>query len=165
MPQTDRTALSMNVGKEFELDLVINNQIVGEFGLVEQTGRKVNATLIEKTPTNNFGYTVRRTTFQGFTMDLRITRQDDTLDDLVDALVDAYHSNSAVALFSGVETVINNGVVSQWRYSDGTIVPGSLGTFKGADAVDDVELSIHFSYRSKVTGSSNAPNILSGNTQ
>ena len=82
MPQTDRTALSMNVGKEFELDLVINN-----------------------------------------------------------------------------------GVVSQWRYSDGTIVPGSLGTFKGADAVDDVELSIHFSYRSKVTGSSNAPNILSGNTQ
>jgi hypothetical protein len=161
MPESDRTALSMNVGSEFFLDLVINNQVVNELGLIEQTGRKVNATLLEMTPTNNFGYIVRRVTYQGFTMDLRVTRQDDTMDDLVDALVDAYHNHAPASLFSGVETVINNGTASQWRYSNGVFVPGSLGTAKGADKVDDVECQVHFSYRTKITGGSNAPSILS----
>lgn len=160
MPQSDRTALGFNVGNEFNLDLIIANQVVGELGLIESTGRKVNATLLEQTPTNNFGYVVRRTTFQGFTLDLRITRQDDSFDDLVDGLVDAYHSHAPIVLASGLETVINNGVVSQWRYSAGTLVPGSLGTSKGADKTDDVEVSLHFSKREKVRGKKTAPSLL-----
>jgi hypothetical protein len=144
------------------LDLVVNNQIVSELGLVETTGRKVNANLLEVTPTNNFGYMVRRTTYMGYSFTLRLTRQDDTYDDLVTALVDAYHSQAALVFFTAIETIVNNGAVSQWRYSTGTVVPGSLGDFKGADRVDGLELEIHFSDRTKITGASNAPNFGTG---
>lgn len=157
----DRTGLSQNVGTEWDLQLVMNGQLLAEFGLLESRERKVNATLIETTPANNNGRTVRRTTYQGFSFTYALVRQNDEFDDLVDALVKAYHLQGKVLFAQGQETVINNAQASQWIYTGGIIHPSGLGNVKGADKTDGVAFDIHWTDRFKIRGGSSAPDLTS----
>lgn len=157
----DITAAGFNVGTEWDLTLVVNGQVLNEVGLIESRDRKVLATLIDVVPANNNGRPVRRVTYQGFKCTYAVVRQDDTFDDLVDALVDAYHNQAANAFFSGTETVINNGVASQWQYSTGVIHPDGLGNVKGADKTDGVTFDVYWTDRAKIRGASSAPNVTS----
>lgn len=159
MPQ-DRTALGFNVGTEWDLTLTVNQQVVQEFGLLEARDRHVLATLIDVTPVNNNGVSVRRNTFHGFKFTYGYVRQDDALDDLVDALVAAYKAQARAAFFSGVETVINAGVASQWLYTGGILHPDGLGNIKNADKTDGVTFEIYWSDRQKIRGASSAPSLV-----
>ncbi len=157
----DRTALSQNVGTEWDLELIFNGQLIDEFGLLESVDRKINKTLIETTPANNNGRPVRRVNFHGYSFSYTFVRQDDTFDDLVDALVNLYETQGAQYSLSGQETIINNGQASQWQYDGGVIEPEGLGNIKGADKVDSVTFVIHWSSRTKIRGGSNAPDLSS----
>ena len=165
MAQESLTGLGFNVGTEWSLQLVVNGQIINELGLIETTDRKVTSNLIEVIPSNNNGDPVRRTTWHGFPYSYSMVRQDDSFDDLVDAFIDAYKSQSANPELQGTETIINNGVVSEWTYLGGTFVADGLGNIKGADKVDGITFTIHWSSRVKTTGGSSAPDLTTDTDQ
>ncbi len=146
-----------NIGTEMTMLFVINGQTWEIPGLLESTERKVDSHLLEKIPTNNDGKPVFRTTYSGYEYDCSLTRVDDYFDDLVTALVDNYYGHGPEPVISATETIINQGSVSMWNLSGGAIVPESLGTFKGADAVDGVTFKVKFSDKAKQMGANTAP--------
>jgi len=158
------TGLAFNIGNELDLQIVVNGQALDDLGLVESTERKVQSHLLEKTPTNNDGYTVSRVTYTGWEYDFSLTRQNDAFDDLVVALVNNYHAHGPEPSISATETVINAGSVSQWQLSGGTLIPESIGTFKGADAVDGITFKIKFTKKQKVVGNNTAPASINSST-
>jgi hypothetical protein len=158
----DRTGLSQNVGTEWELDLVVNGQVVAEFGLLETRDRKVNGQLVRTVPSNSNGRPVSRWIPEDYTHTFAYVRQDDTFDDVVGAIMNAYRAQGANVQWSGTETVVNNGTASQYLWTGGTFVPGSMGNIKGADKTDGVTFEIHWTDFQKTRGASNAPNLTVG---
>jgi hypothetical protein len=158
----DRTGLSQNVGTEWDLQLVVNGQVVAEFGLLETRDRKVDGNLVTTTPSNSNGRVVERWIPLKFTHTFAYVRQDDTFDDVVIAIFAAYRAQGANVQWSGTETVVNNAVASQYFWTGGTFVPSSMGNIKGADKTDGVTFDIHFTDVQKVRGASNAPNLTVG---
>lgn len=158
----DRTGLSQNVGTEWELDLVVNGQVVAEFGLLETRDRKTNGTLVRTVPSNSNGRPVSRWIPEDFTITYSYVRQDDTYDDVVLAIYAAYRAQGANVQWTGMETVVNNGVASQYLWTGGTFAPEGMGNIKGADKTDGITFSIHFTDVNKIRGASNAPNLTVG---
>lgn len=158
----DRTGLSQNVGTEWEIDLVVNNQVVAEFGLLETRDRKPNGQLVRTVPSNSNGRPVSRWVPEDYTVTFSYVRQDDTFDDTVIAIFNAYRAQGANVSWSGTETVVNNGIASQYLWTGGTFAPGGMANIKGADKTDGISFEIHFTDVQKVRGASNAPSLSTG---
>lgn len=155
------TANSFNIGRDMSFSIVVNGQAFNFLGLVTDYNRKALSHLHEVIPANNDGIPVRRVTFSGYEYEMHLTRQDATVDLLVDALEQNYFQGSAPPVVSATETIRNpNQSVDQWQLTGGTILPESLGSFKGADPVNDVSLRVVFSQRNYVGGNpTNAVNL------
>jgi hypothetical protein len=150
-------AESFNIGNEIDLSLALDGQVFTQLGLIEEVDQKVNSKALEATPINLKGYTVRRTTYQGYTYEFKLTRVDDTFDDLVDAVVANFHALGPEPIATATETKISGGNASIYALSVGTFEPGSLGTWKGSEKVDGITFTIHFQKRSKVAGPNLSP--------
>jgi hypothetical protein len=113
-------------------------------------------------PSNSNGRPVSRWIPEDYTHTFAYVRQDDTFDDVVGAIMNAYRAQGANVQWSGTETVVNNGTASQYLWTGGTFVPGSMGNIKGADKTDGVTFEIHWTDFQKTRGASNAPNLTVG---
>ena len=149
------TGNSFNVGRDITLQIVINGQNFSNLGLVTDTSRKSLSHMHEVVPTNNDGQPVRRTTFSGYEFQLHLSRQNGQFDSLVRALQDNYFNGGTPPKVTMTETIRNpDNSVNQTVYTGGTIVPESMGAFKGADGVNDITFQLIFTKSSDVGGAS-----------
>ena len=158
---------SFNVGRDLTVQIVVNGQAFTNLGLVTDTSRKSLSHMHEVVPTNNDGIPVRRTTYSGYEFQLHLTRQNGQFDSLVRSLQSNYFSGGAPPKVTMTETIRNpDQSVNQTSYTGGTIVPESLGAFKGADAVNDITFQAVFSQANDIGGGISsainlAPNLFS----
>jgi len=151
------SAGSYNVGRDLTLSAVINGQTFSTFGLVTDTNRHVMSHLHEVIPTNNDGIPVFRVTYSGFESEFHITRQNGQLEYLIDSLVNNYYAGGTPPIVSALETIRNpDNSVDQWQYTGGVVIPENLGSFKGADPVNDQTVKIRFAQRAQVGGAVSA---------
>jgi len=143
---------SFNIGRDLSLVVVLNNVPYNLTWLLTETSRKSLSNMHEVIPTNYDGVPVRRVTFTGYEYDFHFTRVDGTIDALVDSLQANYFSNQQVPQVAITETIRNQGSVDIRQLSGGVIVPESLGSFKGADPVNDGTLKMVFSKADSVGG-------------
>ena len=151
---------SFNIGRDIGLVFVLNGTPYNVTWLLTETSRKSLSHMHEVIPTNYDGVPVRRVTFSGYEYDFHFTRNGGDIDNLVDQLQQNYFSNGQVPQVSLTETIRNQGDVNIRQLSGGVIVPESLGSFKGADPVNDGTLKIVFSKADSVGGTSGALNLL-----
>ena len=143
---------SFNIGRDIGLVFVLNGTPYNVTWLLTETSRKSLSHMHEVIPTNYDGVPVRRVTFSGYEYDFHFTRNGGDIDNLVDQLQQNYFSNGQVPQVSLTETIRNQGDVNIRQLSGGVIVPESLGSFKGADPVNDGTLKIVFSKADSVGG-------------
>ena len=147
------TGGSFNVGRDLTVQIIVNGQNFSNLGLVTDTSRKSLSHMHEVVPTNNDGVPVRRTTFSGYEFQLHLTRQNGQFDSLVRALQDNYFTGGVPPKVTMTETIRNPDTgTNQTAYTGGTIVPESMGAFKGADAVSDITFQVIFSKASDIGG-------------
>lgn len=147
------TGGSFNVGRDLTLQVVVNGQSFNNLGLLTDANRKVLSHMHEVIPVNNDGIPVRRTTYSGYDFEFHFTRQSGLVDSLVRELQRNYYSGGNPPKITMTETIRNpDQSVNQTSYTGGTIVPETLGSFKGADPVNDVHLRIVFSQANDIGG-------------
>ncbi len=150
------SAGSFNVGRDYSFRFVVNSQVFNiPSSLITDVNRKATSHLHEVIPINNDGKPVFRTTYSGYDYEIHFTRQNGQLDLLVDALMQNYYTGGFPPVVTALETARNpDGSVDQFQLLGGAIVPQSLGSFKGADPVNDVHIQIRFAERNAVGGAS-----------
>ena len=161
------SAGSFNVGRDLTFRFVVNSQVFNiSNALITEISRSVKSNLHEVIPINNDGKPVFRTTYAGYDYDLHLTRQNGQMDLLIDALVQNYYNGGTPPIVTALETIRNpDQSVDQFQLLAGSIVPSSLGAFKGADPVNDVQIKVVFAERNPVGGAvTSAVNLASAST-
>jgi hypothetical protein len=149
---------AFNVGRDYSFKFVVNGQTFALAGsLITDVNRKMQSHLHEVIPLNNNGIPVFRVTFSGYEYEVHITRQNGAMDQLFDALMNNYYNGSVPPTVTCQETVRNpDQSVDQYMLLNGAIVPESMGSFKGADPVNDVTLRLRFGQRLSQNGAASA---------
>lgn len=145
-------ASSFNVGRDIQLQINLNGTPYNFNWLLTDIGRKSISHLQEIIPTNTDGVAVRRVTYSGYEYDFHFTRVDGSIDALVDQLQQNYYANQTPPIVTATETITDATGVDMRQLSGGVIVPDSLGSFKGADPVNDGTFKIVFSQATPVGG-------------
>lgn len=150
-------AASFNVGRDIALQINLNGTPYNFNWLLTDIDRKSLSHLQEVIPTNTDGVAVRRVTYSGYEYDFHFTRVDGSIDSLVDQLQANYYANQPAPVVTATETIRDALTVDMRQLSGGVIVPDSLGSFKGADPVNNGALKIVFSQSLPVGGTGGIP--------